>query len=63
MKEGTEVKVVDEGGNVCATGKYYGQGIPTKDLKANYPTIPHYAILVENQLRYYPTGYFTLMKT
>lgn len=62
MKEGTEVKVLDESGNVCANGKYYGQGIPTKDLNAVHKHLPHYAILVEDALRYYPTGYFTLMK-
>ena len=63
MKEGTQVKVIDESGNVCAEGKYYGQGIPTKDLNPVHKNLPHYAILVDNALRYYPTGYFTLLKS
>ena len=56
----TVVNVINEGGNVTAQGIYYGEGIPTADLKVKMPTIRHYAILVDGQLRYYPTGYTTI---
>jgi hypothetical protein len=61
MNQGDEVRVLDEGGNICARGKYYGQGIPTADIKVVHKNHRHYAILVEGALMYYPVGYFTLM--
>jgi hypothetical protein len=57
---GTPVSVIDENGNLCATGTYHGCGIPSKDLKAAYPNIKHYAVFVEGVMRYYPTGFHTL---
>lgn len=56
----TVVDVINEGGNVCARGVYYGEGIPGAEVKAKMPTLIHYAVLVGNELRYYPRGYTTL---
>lgn len=62
MEEGkTVVRIINENGIFCAEGIYYGTGIPSKDLKVNYPTLKHYAVLVEGQMRYYPTGFNTLV--
>jgi len=57
---GTPVSVIDENGNFCANGIYHGCGIPAKDLKAAYPTIKHYAVFVDGEMRYYPIGFHTL---
>jgi len=56
----TRVRVINEYGNKCAVGVYYGQGVPTAEVKAERPSLIHYAILVEGEMRYYPTGFHTL---
>lgn len=56
----TRVRVIDEYGNKCAVGIYYGQGVPAAEVKAERPTLIHYAVLVGGELRYYPTGFHTL---
>ena len=61
MEIGTKVRVINEGGNVCAVGTYQGLGIPAKSLNAQYPHLKHYAIFVDNEMRYYPTGFHTLV--
>jgi len=61
MDVGNWVNVIDEGGNICATGQYLGLGVPSKDVQARYPHLKHYAIQVEGQVRYYPAGFHTLV--
>jgi len=56
----TRVRVINEYGNKCATGVYYGQGVPGAEVKAERPSLIHYAVLVDGELRYYPTGFHTL---
>lgn len=56
----TRVRVINEYGNKCAVGVYYGQGVPGAEVKAERPTLVHYAVLVEGELRYYPTGFHTV---
>lgn len=58
----TKVRVLDEGGNVCAVGLYKGTGIPSRDLNAKYPELQHYAVYVDGQMRYYPVGLHTLIE-
>lgn len=60
MENGTRVRVINETGNICANGVYHGTGIPTKEIKAVYHDMTHFAVLVSGELRYYPTGFFTL---
>lgn len=62
FENGESVKVLDQGGNICAEGKYYGKGMVKKELNAKIPNVPHYAVLVSGKLQYYPTGYYTIMK-
>lgn len=62
MEVGTWVNVINEGGNVCATGQYLGMGIPAKSLNPQHPTLQHYAVQIEGQVRYYPTGFNSLVK-
>lgn len=52
--------MINEYGSKCAVGVYYGQGVPAAEVKAERPTLIHYAILVEGELRYYPTGFHTI---
>jgi hypothetical protein len=63
MNSGDRVRVVGQDGNVIAEGTYHGTGIPTRDLNAKHPTFQHFAILVdgEQSLRYFPTGFHTLI--
>lgn len=62
FENGANVKVLDQSGNICAAGKYYGKGMVKKELNAKIPNVPHYAILIEGKgLQYYPTGYYTIM--
>jgi len=63
MTVGDKVRVVGQDGSVIAEGTYHGSGIPTRDLNAKHPTYLHFAILVEGEknLRYYPTGFHTLI--
>jgi hypothetical protein len=61
MENGQKVKVIDDTGAVCAIGTYHGTGIPGRELKAAKPTLPHFAVLVEGEMRYYPTGFHTLL--
>ena len=56
----TRVRVINEYGNKCAVGVYYGQGVPAAEVKAEKPHLIHYAVLVDNELRYYPTGFHTI---
>ena len=56
----TRVRIINEFGNKCAVGVYYGQGVPGGNVKSSYPTLQHYAVLVDNELRYYPTGFHTI---
>jgi hypothetical protein len=56
----TRVRVIDEFGNKCAVGIYCGQGIPAVSIGATYPSLIHFAISVQGQMRYYPTGFHTL---
>jgi len=56
----TKVRVINEYGNKCAVGLYCGTGIPTADVKAKYPHLKHYAVLVSGEMRYYPTGFNTI---
>jgi hypothetical protein len=57
----TKVRVLNEYGNKCAVGVYCGTGIPSADVKAERPTLKHYAVLVGGEMRYYPTGFHTLL--
>lgn len=61
LKIESKVQILDENGNLCGEGLYKGTGIPSQDLNATYRNILHYAVLVEGQMRYYPTGYHTLI--
>lgn len=63
MNVGDKVRVIGQDGNVVAEGSYHGTGIPSKDLNAKLPHLKHFAILVEGEqnLRYYPTGFHTLI--
>jgi hypothetical protein len=63
MNKGDRVRVIGQDGNVCAVGTYHGTGIPAKELNTKLPHLQHFAILVEGEaaLRYYPTGYNTLI--
>jgi hypothetical protein len=61
MQPGTKVKIINENGNKCAVGLYLGEGIPPRDLNAQYPNLKHFAIQVEGEVRYYPTGFHTLL--
>jgi hypothetical protein len=61
MERGTKVRVINENGNPCAVGFYLGEGIPPHDLKMPHPTLRHFAIQVESEVRYYPTGFNTLI--
>jgi hypothetical protein len=61
MDNGQKVKVIDDTGAVCAIGTYHGTGIPGRELKAARPNLQHFAVLVEGEMRYYPTGYHTLI--
>jgi len=62
MEIGTSVRVINEGGDICAIGTYQGSGIPSKNLNATYPNIQHYAIFVNGEMRYYPVGFHTLLR-
>jgi len=61
FKDGDKVRVLGQDGNVCAEGVYRGTGIPAKELGARHPTLHHYAIVVEGEVRYYPTGFHSLI--
>ena len=61
FKDGDKVRVVGQDGNVCAEGVYRGMGIPAKELGARHPTLHHYAVIVEGEVRYYPTGFHSLI--
>jgi len=61
FKDGDRVRVLDQSGSVCAEGTYRGTGVPARDLNAKNPTFQHYAIFVEGEIRYYPTGFHTLI--
>lgn len=61
MEKGTRVRVINETGNNCAVGIYLGEGIPPRELNMPHPTIRHYAVQVDNELRYYPSGFNTLV--
>ncbi len=59
---GSEVRVLNQNGNVCAEGTYHGMGIPTRDLNAKLPNLQHYAVNIKGEgLRYFPCGYHTLI--
>ena len=60
MENGTRVRVINECGNKCAVGVYHGSGVPKREVNAALPEMSHYAVLVGSELRYYPTGFFTL---
>lgn len=61
FKDGDKVRVIGQDGNVCAEGIYRGTGVPAKELGARHPTLQHYAIIVEGEVRYYPTGFHSLI--
>jgi hypothetical protein len=63
MNVGDKVRVVGQDGTVLAEGTYHGTGIPKAELNAKHPTFKHFAILVDGEptLRYFPTGYHTLI--
>lgn len=61
FKDGDKVRVVGQDGNVCAEGIYRGTGVPAKELGARHPTLQHFAIIVEGEVRYYPTGFHSLI--
>jgi len=63
MKVGDKVRVIGQDGNMLAEGTYHGTGIPSRDLNAKLPHLQHFAVMVEGEsaLRYYPTGYHTLI--
>lgn len=63
MNVGDRVRVIGQDGNQIAEGTYHGTGIPTRDMNAKLPTFQHFAVLVDGEqgLRYFPTGYHTLL--
>ena len=61
FKDGDKVRVLGQDGNVCAEGIYRGTGVPAKELNARHPTLQHFAIIVEGEVRYYPTGFHSLI--
>ena len=61
FNDGDSVRVLDQSGNVCAEGVYRGTGIPSRELNARHPTFQHYAVIVEGEMRYYPTGFHSLI--
>lgn len=61
FKDGDTVRVLDQSGNVCAEGVYRGTGVPARELNARHPTFQHYAVIVEGEMRYYPTGFHSLI--
>jgi hypothetical protein len=61
FNDGDTVRILDQSGNVCAEGIYRGTGIPARELNARHPTFQHYAVIVEGEVRYYPTGFHSLI--
>jgi demethoxyubiquinone hydroxylase (CLK1/Coq7/Cat5 family) len=61
FNDGDAVRILDQSGNVCAEGVYRGTGIPARELNAKNPTFQHYAVVVEGEMRYYPTGFHSLI--
>lgn len=62
MKPGTKVRVIGENGLSVAEGVYQGTGIPARDLNAKYPDVQHHAVVVENQMHYFPAPFCTLQE-
>jgi hypothetical protein len=61
FKDGDTVRILGQDGNVCAEGIYRGTGIPPKAVGAKQPTLHHFAVIVDNEIRYYPTGFHSLI--
>lgn len=64
FQDGQKVRVLNQGGNICAEGIYRGSGVPKRDLNAKLPTLQHFAVQVaDGNISYFPHGFFTLMRS
>jgi hypothetical protein len=55
---GTNVKALDDSGNVRYTGKYLGHGVPSRSVKVTSPDRKHHAVQVNGTDVVYLDEYF-----